>query len=63
MSSRKRQYYKPVEALREILAVLHHKKFVLDCGGHRVTFNEVLGSNVIITNGTKLRVICTECGY
>lgn len=62
MSSRKKHDYKPVEDLREILAVLHHRKFVLDCG-HRVTFNEVLGSNVIITNGTKLRIICTECGY
>jgi hypothetical protein len=60
LSEKKR--YKPVNELRRILEALENGKFVLDCG-HHVTFNQVLGNNVIILNGKDLRIICVECGY
>ena len=49
--------------LRDILRrVLVGMKFRLDCG-HHVTFGEILGNDVIIRNGKKLKIICTQCGY
>jgi hypothetical protein len=62
MTLTEKQVYKSADELRKILDILQHEKFILDCG-HRVTFNRVLGSNVIIHNGVELRIICTECGY
>lgn len=62
MTLQEKRLYKSADELRKILDVLLHKKFILDCG-HLVTFNRVLGSNVIIHNGVSLRIICTECGY
>ena len=56
------QYAEP-EALKKILhRELQGKKFQLACG-HHVTFNHVLGNNVIIYNGKELRIICSLCGY
>lgn len=57
-----KKLYKPVNELRKMLEELQNRKFVLDCG-HHVTFNKVLGNNVIILNGKSLRIICSECGY
>ena len=62
MRSSEKKLYKPVNELRQMLEELQNRKFVLDCG-HHVTFNKVLGNNVIILNGKSLRIICSECGY
>lgn len=62
MRSSEKKLYKPVNELRKMLEELQNKKFVLDCR-HYVTFNKVLGNNVIILNGKSLRIICSECGY
>ena len=40
---------------------LLNKKFKLDCG-HHVTFGTNLGNNVMILNGKRPAIICTECG-
>ncbi len=62
MRSSEKKLYKPVNELRKMLEELRNRKFVLDCG-HHVTFNKVLGNNVIILNGKSLTIICSECGY
>ena len=62
MTKEQLQEYRPTRELREVLDVLNREKFSLDCG-HHVTFNEVLGNNVIIYNGSELRITCSECGY
>jgi hypothetical protein len=62
MKSSDKKRYQPVDELRRMLGVLQQGKFVLDCG-HHITFNQVLGNNVIILNGKRLRIICSECGY
>ena len=56
------KYEKP-EALKAILQrALAGLKFRLDCG-HHITFNAVLGNDLIIRNGKELQLICTHCGY
>ncbi|MBU1568149.1 MAG: hypothetical protein KJ630_21315 [Proteobacteria bacterium] len=62
MTKEQKKAYRPTQELREMLGILSREKFILDCG-HHVTFNEVLGNNVTIYNGSKLRIICSECGY
>ena len=62
MTKEQKQEYRPTSELREVLDILNREKFVLDCG-HHVTFNEVLGNNITIYNGVKLRITCSECGY
>jgi hypothetical protein len=62
MTKEEKRAYRPTRELRELLGTLNHEKFVLDCG-HHVTFNEVLGNNLIIYNDIELRIICSECGY
>ena len=62
MTKEQLQEYRPTSELREVLDILYREKFVLDCG-HHVTFNEVLGNNITIYNGVKLRITCSECGY
>ena len=55
--------YEEPEALKAILhRTLAGLKFKLDCG-HHITFNAILGNDLIIKNGRSLRVICTQCGY
>jgi len=54
--------YACAEDLRRSLKHLKGKKFILDCG-HRVTFGQFLGNNVTILNGSKLKIICSQCGY
>jgi hypothetical protein len=62
MKSSDKKQYKPVDELRRMLEVLHQGKYELDCG-HHITFNQVLGNNLVILNGKRLRIICSECGY
>ncbi len=62
MTIDEKKIYRTTSDLRKLLNILHHKKFILDCG-HHVTFNRVLGNNITIYNGVELRIICAECGY
>lgn len=62
MKVSEKKMYKTTDDLRQILNILQHEKFVLDCG-HHVTFNRELGNNLIIHNGIELKIICVECGY
>ena len=61
MTKEQLKEYRPTRELREVFDVLNREKFSLDCG-HLVTFNEVLGNNITIYNGVKLRITCSECG-
>ena len=55
--------YENSEALKDILhRVLAGSKYRLDCG-HKITFNSDLGNDLIIRNGKKLKIICSDCGY
>ena len=55
--------YEEPEVLKAILhKALAGSKFKLDCS-HFITFNSVLGNDLIIRNGKELQVICTHCGY
>jgi len=58
----KSKYKEPGELRTILMEALGGEKFQLDCG-HHITIGHPLGSNLIILNGTKLRVICSECGY
>jgi len=62
MTKKQRKEYRPADELRQILTELDKEKFHLDCG-HRITFGEVLGNDLTIRNGKKLRIICAQCGY
>ena len=62
MPKEQKDKYAHTEELRRLLKHLKGKKFILDCG-HHVTFGQFLGNNVIILNGSKLKMICTQCGY
>lgn len=62
MTSDQKQAYKEPQVLRDVLQrTLAGLKFRLDCG-HHVTFLEVLGNDVTIRNGKKLKIICAQCG-
>ena len=58
----KQEYAEADELSTFLLEALGGEKFRLHCG-HHITFGHPLGNNLIILNGTKLRVICSECGY
>ena len=62
MTKKEAVQYEDVEVLRAFLATLKGRKFTLDCG-HHVTFGYFLGNNVIIYNGKKPKIICSQCGY
>ena len=62
MTNEQKKQYRPTDELRELLEILTHEKFVLDCG-HHITFNQSLGNNLTVYNGKELRIICAECGY
>jgi hypothetical protein len=54
--------YEEPEALKAILhRTLAGLKFKLDCG-HHITFNAVLGNDLIIRNGKRLTITCSQCG-
>ena len=55
--------YEEPEASKAILQrTLAGLKFKLDCG-HHITFNAVLGNDLIIRNGKRLTITCAQCGY
>ncbi len=63
MTKEEKQEYAKADELRQLLIeMLGGEKFVLDCG-HRITLGHPLGNNLIIINGTRLKLICTLCGY
>jgi hypothetical protein len=63
MTREKEKEYEETDSLRRILnETLRGKKFVLDCG-HHVTFGHFLGSDVVLLNGDRARIICTLCAY
>ena len=63
MTNVEKTKYEETELLRNILErTLAGKKFKLDCG-HHVTFLEVLGNDITIYNGKKLKIICSLCGH
>jgi len=62
MTKKETQQYEDVEVLHALLTTLKGRKFTLDCG-HHITFGYFLGNNVIIYNGKRPKIICTQCGY
>ena len=62
MTKEQESKYEDTEALRQIITELKGRKFRLDCG-HFATIGHFLGNNITIINGTKPKIICSECGY
>ena len=62
MTRKQRERYQDTEVLRAVFEQLKGRKFKLDCG-HHVTFGQYLGNDITIQNGTKLQIICSQCGY
>jgi len=62
ITRKQEQAYKETDALRYLLEKLKGEKFKLDCG-HHVTFGYYLGNNITIYNGSRLKVICSQCSY
>ena len=63
MTKEEEAKYEETEMLRDILQrTLKGKKYILDCG-HHITFLEVLGNDITIYNGKKLKIICSQCGH
>lgn len=62
MTRKQKQAYEETQVLRLFMETLINRKFRLDCG-HYLTVGYFLGNNIIIYNGKKLRITCTECGY
>ena len=63
MTNKQKQLYGEPEALKDILqTTLAGSKYRLECG-HHITFNSVLGNDLIIRNGKRLTITCSQCGY
>lgn len=63
MTKEQQTQYHATDELRKIISTtLKGKKFKLDCG-HHVTICHSLGADITIINGTKLKIICSQCGY
>lgn len=62
MTRKQKQAYEETQELRSFMEKLINRKFRLDCG-HHVTFGYFLGNNIIIYNGKRIRITCTQCGY
>jgi hypothetical protein len=62
MTIKQKQQYEETDALRQLLARLKGRKFKLDCG-HHVTLGHLMGSDITIYNGSKMKIICTLCSY
>lgn len=62
MTKKEKDQYESVDALKETLKQLNHRKFTLDCG-HHVTFHYFLGNDITILNGKELKIICSLCAY
>ena len=62
MTNEQARLYEETDSLRKILKCLKGRKFKLDCG-HHVTFGYLLGNDITICNGSRLKIICSLCGY
>ncbi|MCP4294399.1 MAG: hypothetical protein GY786_02200 [Proteobacteria bacterium] len=62
MTRQQEQLYKDADALRKFLDRLRGEKFKLDCG-HHVSVGHNFGNNIMIYNGARLKVICSQCSY
>ena len=62
ITRRQEQLYKDTDVLRRLLERLKGKKFKLDCG-HLCTVGHNFGNNIMIYNGARLKVICSQCSY
>jgi len=62
MTNEQARLYEETDSLRQFLDRLKGRKFKLDCG-HHVTFGYLLGNDIIIYNGAKLKIICSLCSY
>ena len=62
MANEQKKKYEDTEKLRQILRTLKGRKFKLDCG-HHVTFGHNLGNDVMIYNGSDIKIICSLCSY
>lgn len=62
MTLSQRMRYANVELLKAYMDNLRYKKYQLDCG-HHVTFGYFLGNDILIINGKKLKIICSQCAY
>lgn len=60
MSKKENPKYEPVENLKDELKKLYGRKFILDCG-HKVTIGHSFGNDIVILNGRKLEIICSDC--
>jgi hypothetical protein len=55
MKKHKDNYQSPESLRTKLKRALENEKFKLDCG-HCITFNHVLGNNVVIINGKELKI-------
>ena len=62
MTQQEKEKYHDTGELRQIIARLKGQKFKLDCG-HHVTFGYFLGNDILIQNGKRPTIICSQCGY
>jgi hypothetical protein len=62
MTKEQESKYEDAEILRDIIMSLRGRKFKLDCG-HHTTVGHCLGNNITIINGSKPKLICSQCGY
>jgi hypothetical protein len=62
MTKEQRKLYRQTAQLRKLLSILKGRKFKLDCG-HHVTFGCFLGNDIIVMNGKRFKIICSNCGY
>jgi hypothetical protein len=62
MTKEQESKYEDAEILRDIILSLKGRKFKLDCG-HFLTIGHFLGNNITIINGSKPKIICSQCGY
>lgn len=60
MTKENKQKYQNSDDLRKIIQELKGTKFKLDCG-HHVTFGHFLGNDIMILNGKKPNIICSDC--
>jgi len=56
MTNEQKKKYEDTKKLRQILKTLKGRKFKLDCGHH-------LGNNIMIYNGSDIKIICSLCSY
>ena len=62
MTQDEKDRYENPDVLREYLQALKGRKFRLDCG-HHITWGYFLGNNIMVYNGKRLTIICSQCSY